>query len=402
MKVCFVTTSFVRSANDHYARFVYEQAKSLQAADNGTSVIVVAPHAPGLATSETIDGLDVRRVRYFWPVRFQCLAYQHEGLFETLRHSPLAALQLPLLLLAMLFKLWVAARHADIIHAQWVPTAAIAIVVGWLRRIPIVVSVRGADLNTARNLRVGRVLTRAIIGRMSYVVTVSDEFRDLLALEIGCSKPLVALYNGVDIEQFRPRDRAACRRELGLPEGQVVALYVGGLIERKGVNVLLQALACDTISGRPVNVYLAGEGPQLDALKTLASAERLSERVHFLGKISKDRMHLWMGAANMLVLPSFSEGRPNVVLEAMASGIPVVATAVGGTSELIADGEDGLLFRPGDVTGLASCLNRLLLQPDLAAQLSVRGTEKIARLGLTWPAHGRRLVSIYQQVLGGR
>ena len=106
MKVCFVTTSFIRSAQDHYARFVYEQAKSLRAADAGISVVVVAPHAPGLATQEVIDGLDIRRAKYFCPSRLQRLAYQHEGLFETLRGSCLAILQLPLLLTALLFKLW--------------------------------------------------------------------------------------------------------------------------------------------------------------------------------------------------------------------------------------------------------------------------------------------------------
>ncbi len=402
MKVCFVTTSFIRSAEDHYARFVYEQAKSLLSADESTSVVVVAPHAPGLATKECIDGLEIQRAKYFWPNRLQRLAYQHEGLFETLRNSRLAALQLPLLLMAMLFKLWSASRRAQIIHAQWVPTAAVAVVVGWLRRIPVVVSVRGADLNTARNSRMGRLLTRAIIDRVSYVVTVSDEFRDLLASEIGCPKPLAALYNGVDIGQFHPRDKAACRRELGLPEDQAIALYVGGLIERKGVNILLQALAYDTMSDRPVDVYLAGEGPQLDVLKALASVEGLADRVQFLGRVSKDRVHLWMAAADMLVLPSYSEGRPNVVLEAMASGTPVVATAVNGTAELISDGEDGLLFEPGDVAGLAACLNRLLHQPDLVAELSARGTEKITTLGLTWLAHGRQLMSIYHQVLGGR
>ncbi|MGE0119492.1 MAG: glycosyltransferase [Dongiaceae bacterium] len=402
MKVCFVTTSFIRSAEDHYARFVYEQAKSLRSADENTSVVVIAPHAPGLATKEFIDGLEIHRARYFWPTRRQRLAYQHEGLFETLRNSRLAALQLPLLLTAMLLKLWAASKNAQIIHAQWVPTAAVAIVVGWLRRIPVIVSVRGADLNTARTSRVGRALTRAIIGRVKHVVTVSDEFRDLLASEIGCPKPLTALYNGVDVEQFHPRDKVACRSQLGLPKEQAMALYVGGLIERKGVRTLVQALAHGVTPNQPVHLYLAGEGPQLNALKEFAATHGLADRVSFLGGISKGEVHHWLGAADMLVLPSYSEGRPNVVLEAMASGTPVVATAVNGTTEIISDGEDGLLFEPGDVAGLAACMNRLLLEPGLAAKLSVRGLEKIMRLGLTWAAHGRQLLSIYSVMIGGR
>jgi glycosyltransferase involved in cell wall biosynthesis len=400
MRVCFVTTSFIRSAEDHYARFVYEQAKSLRLGDETNSVVVVAPHAPGLAGEESIDGLQVQRARYFWPTRLERLAYQHEGVFETLKNSWLAAVQLPLLLLALLLRLGRASQDAQIIHAQWVPTAVVAIVVGWLRRIPVVVSVRGADLNTARSSRMGRLLTRAVISRVSYVVTVSDEFRNLLVSELGCPTPVAALYNGVDAEQFHPRDRVACRRELGLPERDPIALYVGALIERKGVKVLLQALARDTVSASDLDLYLAGEGPQLDALKALTSANGLTDRVHFLGKVSKDHIHLWMGAADVLVLPSYSEGRPNVVLEAMASGIPVVATAVNGTLELISDGEDGLLFEPGDVAGLAACLRRLLQEPGLAAKLSARGPETIRTRGLSWLTHGRQLLSIYQQVQG--
>jgi glycosyltransferase involved in cell wall biosynthesis len=84
----------------------------------------------------------------------------------------------------------------------------------------------------------------------------------------------------------------------------------------------------------------------------------------------------------------------------MASGIPVVATAVNGTLELISDGEDGLLFEPGDVAGLAACLRRLLQEPGLAAKLSARGPETIRTRGLSWLTHGRQLLSIYQQVQG--
>jgi len=398
VKVCFVTTSFVRSASDHYARFIYEQAKSLRTADPGVSVVVVAPHAPGLASRETIDGLEVRRVRYFWPTRLQRLAYQHEGLFETLRSSGLALIQLPCLLLALTFGLFRAARGATIIHAQWIPTAAIASIVGMLRGISVVVSVRGADINIARKSRSGRWLTRAVIDRVSCVVTVSDEFRGLLLAELACRKPVVALYNGVDTSQFHPRDRSACRRELGLPEAAPIVLYVGSLIERKGVGCLIEALARG-VSERRVEAYLAGEGPQRAGLEELARHGKARDRVHFVGGIAKDRVHLWMGAADVLVLPSYSEGRPNVVLEALASGTPVVASSVNGTTELIRDGEDGLLFRPGDVAGLRACIARVLAERELATTFAAGGPQRVASLGLSWSNHGRRLLEIYREAM---
>jgi len=367
-------------------------------AEPGVSVVVVAPHAPGLANSETIDGLEIRRVRYFWPARLQRLAYQHEGLFETLRGSWLALIQLPCLLLALMLGVFRATRGATIIHAQWIPTAAIASIVGMLRGISVVVSVRGADLNSARKSRFGRWAMRAVTARVSHVVTVSDEFRDLLLTELGCRKPVVALYNGVDTVQFHPRDRTVCRRELGLPPASQIVLYVGSLIERKGVACLIEALS-GGVSAESVEAYLVGEGSQRGRLEELAARGETRDRVHFLGGVARDRVHLWMGAANVLVLPSYSEGRPNVVLEALASGTPVVASAVNGTTELIRDGEDGLLFRPGDVAGLRASIARVLAEPELATKLAIRGPQRIANLGLDWSDHGRRLLAIYREAM---
>ena len=399
MKVCFVTTSFIRSRDDHYARFVYEQAKCLVTAEAATAVVIVAPHAAGLAPRECVDGLEIRRARYFWPLVSQRLAYQHEGLFETVRRSWAAIAQVPFFLSSMLIKLWGASRGARIIHAQWVPTAALAVVVGRLRRVPVVVSVRGADLNTAQKSALGRRLTRLVIDRVDHVVTVSDEFKEMLLAEIGCRKPVSALYNGVDTAQFRPRSKSSSRSALGLLQNGKVALYVGGLIRRKGVDVLVEALASQSKLRSELTLYLVGDGPQRAALQDLVSARDLDSNVRFVGSVSKDKMHWWMNAADMLILPSHSEGRPNVVLEALASGTPVIATAVNGTSEVIVDGDDGLLFPAGDVAQLASCITRLLTEPSLSAKLSARGPRRIQCLGLTWPAHGQRLMTIYRNLL---
>ena len=400
MKVCVVTTSFIRSADDHYARFVYEQSKSILAAGDDVTVTVIAPHAHGLLVREQIDGLTIRRCRYFRPTKWQRLAYQHEGWFQTLRRSWLARIQLPLMLAAMLRALWQAAGEADILHAQWTPTAALALIVKWGRGIPVVVSVRGADLNAATGSGMGRILTRCMIDRADYVVTVSDEFKDILARDLGCKAPLAAVYNGVDSAQFRPRSRLACRAELGLPEAAPMVLYVGGLIRRKGVDILLRAAADQVAQAADLTLYLVGEGPESRALGRLASELGVARNVRFIGAVPKSRMHLWMGAADMLVLASHSEGRPNVLLEALASSTPIIATAVGGTRELIADGTDGLLFQPGDVAGLSRNMTRLRHDPDLASRLSANGPAKIERLGLTWRAHGRQLLGIYRQILG--
>lgn len=400
MKICFVTTSYIRSASDHYARFVHEQAKSLLDADADASVIVVAPMAPGLPRDESVDGVRILRATYFWPTQFQSLAYQHEGLFATVRRSGLAALQLPVLLCALAARLWSAARGADVIHAQWLPTSVVAIAVGSARRIPVVASVRGADLNSGDS-RIGRAFLGALLRRLDAVVTVSDEFKQRLERDFSGCRIVRAIHNGVDGEQFKPRSIDTCRVSIGLDPQSTVVLYVGGLIERKDVGTLLRSMVEVAAGTRPAELYLAGEGPQEHSLRTLARNLGLADRVHFLGAVSRDSIHLWMGAADVLVLPSLGEGRPNVVIEALACGTPVVATDINGTRELVSGVDDGLLFRPGDASGLAHCLNRVLNDAVLARRLAEGGPRRIEELGLTWRAHGRKLMDLYRLVQGG-
>ncbi len=405
MKVCFVTTSFIRGPRDYYSRFVFEQARSILAADARAEVTVVAPHAEGLARRETIDGIEIRRFRYFWPARMQRLAYRNEGLFSTLRTSFLAKLNLPCFLGSMLWSLWRASKHADVIHAQWLPTALVARVVGRLRRIPVVASIRGADINTMSNSRLGRRLACSILRRVDHVITVSDEFCQRLH-DIPCVTPIEAVYNGIDDAQFKPCSQADSKRTLGLAEDQRHILYLGGLIQRKRVDTLLQAFSGVLRRHENVRLCIAGEGPSEQELKQLAGRLEIAGRVSFVGAVPRDQSHLWLAAAEMLVLPSESEGRPNVVLEAMACQRPVIATDVNGTVELIEHGVNGLLFEPGDHDQLTSLMLRVLKDSVGAKGMAARGAQFIEQRGLTWNSHGKKLRQIYKQVAksyaGGR
>lgn len=402
MRVCFVTTSFLRHQNDYYARFVFEQAKSLIAADPETTVTVVAPHAAGLELDESIEGVRVLRCRYFWPTAYQCLGYQHEGLSRTMRRSWLGSAQLPCLLFALFIGLWRVSRDAEIIHAQWIPTAAVALIIKWLRGVPVVVSARGGDLNDALGSRMRRHISRLIVNMADHVIAVSDEFRSILTDDIGCKTPVTAIYNGVARDQFKPRSKQSCREKIAVPNTAEIILYVGGLIRRKGVDVLLRAFAEQLKECDALRLYLVGEGPDRPELVELAAHLGVSRSVEFVGAVSRDSTHLWIGAADVLVLPSYSEGRPNVVLEAMASGVPVIATAVNGTGEVITDQSDGMLFEAGDVAGLTACLRKLRGDQALQATLSANGPLKIERLGLTWRNHGTQLLSVYRDILKNR
>ena len=159
-------------------------------------------------------------------------------------------------------------------------------------------------------------------------------------------------------------------------EGVVRLLYVGRLAAVKGVRVLFEALGMLDVPGLSLEVTLAGDGSDRAALEAAAHASGLNAR--FLGYVSQDRVAELLRSADMLVLPSFAEGVPVVLMEAMASGVPVIATRVGGVSELVEHGVSGLLVAPGDPEGLAGAIARLATEPDTATSMGAAGRTTVA------------------------
>lgn len=183
--------------------------------------------------------------------------------------------------------------------------------------------------------------------------------------------------NGVDhMPPIAPDDREALRRRLGVPADRVLGLFAGRLVAQKNLDCLVAALATLAPEQRPW-IALAGHGPLRRQLEQLARAAGVAADMHFLGECS-DTVRL-MQAADFLVLPSRFEGQSNALLEAMAAGCPVIASAVGGTPELVQDGRTGLLFAPGSVAALSACMARLCADPALRARLSGQAREHVAR-----------------------
>jgi glycosyltransferase involved in cell wall biosynthesis len=173
-------------------------------------------------------------------------------------------------------------------------------------------------------------------------------------------------------------------------------------VPRKGVETLIDAMAL--LAGRPGGAPLlvaAGVGELRPGLEARAASLGLADRVRFVGKVGHDDVAWWMAAGDLFALPSLSEGLPTVVCEAMAVGRPVVATAVDGTPEIVADGETGYLVPPREPVPLADALSRVLDDPALAARLGARAHER-ALEEYTWAANARRMAAIYDELAGTR
>ncbi len=150
-----------------------------------------------------------------------------------------------------------------------------------------------------------------------------------------------------------------------------------------------------------MNLKIIGAGAEEDNLKQLAISSGISDQVHFLGNISPQEIPHHFAKADLFVLASYSEGRPNVILESLAAGVPVIATQIDGVIELIKENITGLLFTPGDASNLAKQINRVKDDQAFRHELAQRGKELILGKGLLWPNVGVQYAEIYNQVILG-
>jgi glycosyltransferase involved in cell wall biosynthesis len=259
----------------------------------------------------------------------------------------------------------------DVVLGSWAyPDGFAAVIAAKLLGVPAVVKLHGSDINLVAKLPGPRRLLAWALPRAARVVAVSKPLADEV-VALGVARERVAIVmNGVDGELFQPRDRAAARAELGLGTGPL-AVYVGNLKPEKGVIDLANAWASVQRHMPDAKLAIVGGGPLREEVERI-----VGDRAMLVGPQPHERVTTWMAACDVLVLPSHTEGTPNVVLEALASGRRVVATSVGGVPDLITDGKLGTLVPAKDPDALADALVLALRQPydaDEVARLGARG-----------------------------
>ncbi len=279
----------------------------------------------------------------------------------------------------------------DLIDAHYFyPDGVAAVRLAREFNLPVTVTARGTDLNLIPEFSAPRKMILDAASKADGMITVCQALKDTL-IEMGVADERVTvLRNGVDLELFRPVDRAAARSALGLSRRTLAS--VGLLIDRKGHHHIIRAL-----KDLPDNdLLIAGDGPDRRALERLVVEEGVADRVRFLGSVDQNRLREIYNAVDALVLASSREGWANVLLESMACGTPVVASAVWGTPEVVARPEAGVLMPSLDPQGVAEGVRRLF-----AAYPDREATRRYAE-GFNWNATTEGQLKLFRGILARR
>lgn len=288
----------------------------------------------------------------------------------------------------------------DLVHGHHLfPVAFVAQRIANQYGVPSVVSAVGSDVHTHPNRNRGIAeRTKRVIRDSSAVVAVSQALADQIhqLARPACHAHVVHL--GVDTEEFTPKGSSAeLRIRLGLPENGVGICTVCWMGVKKGVLDLLDAferLNPDV----PAWLVLVGGGPLEDQLRRRIRSRNLERRVFLAGHQAHSEVPNWLNASDIFVLASYNEGLPNVVLEAMACGRPVLATDVGGVAEAIKDGVSGILIDPGDVDALEGALGSLVGSAALRETMGGAGRQRVLS-EFTWARTTAALLEVYSGVL---
>jgi len=258
-----------------------------------------------------------------------------------------------------------------------------AVVAARIARVPVAIhSEHGYELAMLSGLPVRRRVLRHFVYRIaSAVAAVTDELRSYHAAQAWWSpEAITVLYNGVDLQEFSPQPevRDAVRERLGIPGDALVVGSVGRMVPLKDFTTLLKAAEVLVAETPNLHVLLVGSGSELSRLQDyVANSRHLAGRVVFPGAV--DQVADLLNAMDIFVLPTLMEGMSNTLLEALAVGLPVVATRVGGNPEVVADGVCGYLFPPQDVPELASQMRTLLRAPRLRTDFGRAARDRALR-----------------------
>jgi glycosyltransferase involved in cell wall biosynthesis len=390
MRVLHVVTAYPRYAGDPIVPWLTELIRRLRSRGVDSEVLTSAYMGGG---NREYDGAVVHRFRYV-PARWERLTHE-ENAADRAGRSPLFALVSVAYVTAGIAAIRRLVRRTryDVVHVHWpVPHAAMGIAAQRACGMAMVTTYYGAELRLAARSRPLLSLLRAGARRSARNIAISRHTADDLARLTGVRAEVIPYSIA-----FTPHARSTAHTRR-----RFTALFVGRLVERKGVPVLLEAWSRAALPN--ATLAIVGDGPDRQRLEAQAGALGIADSVEFRGRVTDRELADAYSSAELFVLPAVldakgdTEGLGVVLLEAMASHVPVIASAAGGITDVVVDGDSGVLVPPGDAAALADAMHRLHADAALRARLAANGAARV-RDEFSWDAIADRWAAVYRDAI---
>lgn len=400
LRVLVLATTFPRWPNDNEPRFVFDLTKKLA---EKVSVWALVPHAPGAKTCEEIDGVRIIRFPYFLPKSLQALCYEG-GILPKLKKSWPARLQVPFFLFAQLFYIWRTVRRYKInfIHCHWIiPQGFFVALIHAFYKIPYIFTALGADVFAFKGNPWVTRLKKFALENVTFCMVNSHATQRAMEL-FSPQTQFKYIPNGVDMDLFSEnRKDPKLKASLGITG--LFLLGVGRFAEKKGFKYLVDAMPVVIQQYPDVKLVLVGFGPDETALKQQVQTLKLSGSVVFPGAKSGTELAAYYATADIFVGPSIvapggdTEGQGVVFVEALSAKAVVVASDAGGITDMIKDGDTGLIVPQKDSAAIAKSILRLCGDPALRNRLAENG-RRLVEEKYSWDTIASQYLEVYEQV----
>lgn len=396
MKITMLTPSFPSYKGDVQSPFVYQLCKTM--INLGHDVKIVCPSYTHNRRDLDIEN-NTKRFRYMWPKKFQTLTSEG-GIPSSLKNSKWAKIQLPFFFLFFLLKSLRHTRNTEIIHAHWTLSGLVGVICKKIWRKKLIITTRESLLENYLKSPIMKKVFLFVYRNADYIASANENHPGIIS-SFGIPKEKTGtVLNGMRIDLFKIRDKKEVRNQLGIPLNRNVVLFVGWLIERKGVKYLFEAAKSLNKEGKDYLFYFVGDGALYEELSKKVKDENLGDNIKFVGRKEHTEIPLWMNACDIFVFPSLFEGRPNVVAEAMMCGAPVVATDINGIrNELIIDGQNGFMVPSEDSKSIQEKISYLFNNPKKLEEFSKKGKEFIDKKTYSWQDCAKKYSAIYGNLI---
>ena len=397
-RVLVLTSTFPRWENDTEPAFIFELSRRLTVSFD---VTVLSPRTPGSKRKENMAGLRVIRFPYFFS-QWEKLAMHGGGILNQLKTNPAYYLMVPFFLLGQLLAIirLVRNEHFDLIHAHWlIPQGFIAALGMWIagKNVPLLCTSHGGDLFALKGKGLQR-LKRRIMDKSAALTVVSKAMKKTV-VDMGVAPDKVEVIPmGVDLKGLFTPDPGVQRKTDEL-------LFVGRLVEVKGLQILLDAMPKVLAKHPGIRLVVAGAGPLESELRASAAKLNMTDCVDFLGMVPQSKLPLLYQQATLAVFPfivtksGVQEGFGLVVVEAMGCCCPVIDGDLPAIQDTVVHEENGLIFPSGNAQVLADSILKLLDDPEFRARLAGEGRKSVVQ-NFDWEIIAGKYSHIYQELIG--